>query len=76
MVCLSRPYPSSFLKPVFHKFYLVHSWKICPISSFGHFYYECIFYNFVLSNTLLHEKNDLIIFIYTFYFVNFRYLIM
>ena len=24
--------PSNFLKDVFHKFYLVHSWIICPIS--------------------------------------------
>ena len=29
MVCLSRPYPF-FLKAVFRKFYLVHSWVPCP----------------------------------------------
>ena len=23
--------PSNFLKAVFHKFYLVHSWILCPI---------------------------------------------
>ena len=31
MVCLSRPYPCNFLKAVFHKFYLVYSWILCPI---------------------------------------------
>ena len=25
----SRPYPFEFLKAVFHKFYLVHSWYLC-----------------------------------------------
>ena len=30
MVCLSRPYPFKFFKTVFHKFYLVHSWILCP----------------------------------------------
>ena len=35
-VCLSRlyPLPSNFLKTVFHKFHLVHSWILCPIWSF------------------------------------------
>ena len=27
----SRPYHFRFLKAVFHKFYLVHSWILCPI---------------------------------------------
>ena len=32
MICLSRPHiPSNFLKAVFHKFYLVHFWILCPI---------------------------------------------
>ena len=26
-----RPYRFTFLKAVFHKFYLVHSWILCPI---------------------------------------------
>ena len=26
-----RPYRLTFLKAVFHKFYLVHSWILCPI---------------------------------------------
>ena len=30
MVCMSRPYHFNFLKTVFHKFYLVHSWILCP----------------------------------------------
>ena len=30
---LSRPYPFKFFKAVFHKFYLVHSWILCPIWS-------------------------------------------
>ena len=30
LVCLSRPYPFKFFKTVFHKFYLVHSWILCP----------------------------------------------
>ena len=29
--CLSRPITSNFLKAVFHKFHLVHSWILCPI---------------------------------------------
>ena len=28
---LSRPYHFKFLKAVFHKFYLVHFWMLCPI---------------------------------------------
>ena len=34
MVCLSRPYPFKFLKAVFHKFELVHSWILGLIYSF------------------------------------------
>ena len=31
MVCLKKTiYPCKFLKGVFHKFYLVHSWILCP----------------------------------------------
>ena len=29
MVCLSKQIPSDFLKAVFHKLYLVHSWILC-----------------------------------------------
>ena len=30
MLCLSRPYTSYFLKAVFHKYYLIHSWLPWP----------------------------------------------
>ena len=29
---LGIPYPFKFLKAVFHKFYMVYSWILCPIS--------------------------------------------
>ena len=32
-------FPSSFLKDVFHKFYLVHSWIICPKCIYCMFWY-------------------------------------
>ena len=35
MVCLRRPYHFNFLKAVFHKLYLVHSWILCPIWNIG-----------------------------------------
>ena len=38
-----RNIPSSFLKEIFHKFYLVHSWMLCHMSSWrtGAFYVFC-----------------------------------
>ena len=33
--CLSRPCPFKFLKAIFHKFYLVHSWILCAIWEFS-----------------------------------------
>ena len=33
LVYLSKPYHFKFLKALFHRFYLVHSWILCPIWS-------------------------------------------
>ena len=30
MICLRKPYPFKSFKGFFHKFYLVHSWILCP----------------------------------------------
>ena len=38
----TRPYPFKFLKTVFHKFYLVHSWILCPIHVKGYIFENCI----------------------------------
>ena len=38
---------SNFLKAVFHKFYLVHSWILCPIYSQSHVSIFCVFYTYM-----------------------------
>ena len=38
----------NFLKPVFHKFYLVHSWMFCPMPMF-HFYGKLLWNGVVIS---------------------------
>ena len=37
MASLSRPYPLNFLKAVFNKIYLVHSWILCPKWGYSNF---------------------------------------
>ena len=41
-ICLSRHMAGKFLKTVFHKFYLVHSWILCPIHVKGYIFENCI----------------------------------
>ena len=47
-ICLSRPYPFKFLKVVFHNFYLVQSWIICPV---------CLSSGFHILNNHIFLKN-------------------
>ena len=55
IVCLTRSYPFKFFKAVFHKFYLIHSWILCTISSLFCFYWiNCWqYYVNILNNVAL-----------------------
>ena len=56
MVCRSRPYHFNFLKAVFHKFYLVHSWILW--NSYNH----CVKYvKYGISLTLVFLFKDRIV---------------
>ena len=62
MVCLADHIPSTFLKVVSHKFYLVHSWILCPICNIVLGYLEIQFHEkrkneFGVSNEKYIEEN-------------------
>ena len=40
MVCWGKPYNWNFLKAVFHNFYFVHSWILCPKYSHSGVFYS------------------------------------
>ena len=51
--------PSNFLETVFHKFYLVHSWILCPVYGLVHFrrttiQISVVLVSFVISENIVH----------------------
>ena len=48
-MCLSRPYSVQIFKGCLHKFHLVHSWILCPISVSKNLMKYCISYQSILK---------------------------